>query len=199
MPNLPCPHADNPSRRDPWSHGCMQVVELTSGQLRARLDDALAIYVCAMDYAPGTEAHRAPMWLEHMLRPGWRCVGAFAGPTLVGIGYGYLGAPGQWWHDEVRRGLDGSDPTLARTWTSDYFELTELHVTPDCQGNGIGGALITLLLSGVEASRVMLSTPEGSTRAFRLYERTGFTPLLRNHHFTGDPRPFAVLGRALPL
>lgn len=177
----------------------LDTVELTAGQLRARLDEALAIYVSAMDYARATATHRAPMWLEHTLRPGWRCVGAFDDDVLLGVGYGYLGAPGQWWHDEVARGLERVDPALSREWTRDYFELTELHVAPGCQARGIGSALLRLLLSGVEAERVMLSTPDGPTRAFRLYHRIGFTPLLRNHRFTGDSRPFAVLGRTLPL
>lgn len=139
------------------------------------------------------------MWLEHMLRPGWRCVGAFEESKLLGIGYGYLGSPGQWWHDEVRRGLAATDPDMAQQWMSNYFELTELHVAPDAQARGLGSSLIKLLLAGADAERVLLSTPEGPTRACRLYGRTGFTALLRDYHFTGDARPFAVLGRSLPL
>ena len=52
-------------------------------------------------------------------------------------------------------------------------------------------------------ARVLLSTPEHDplppTRAWRLYRRTGFRDVLRRHRFTGDSRPFAVLGRELPL
>jgi ribosomal protein S18 acetylase RimI-like enzyme len=177
----------------------IRLAELTAVQLRPKLEEALQVYVTAMRYPPGTARHRAPMWLEHMLRTGWRCVAAFVGDTLVGITYGYLGASGQWWHDEVRRGLMVVDPAAARLCLEDYFELTELHVHPDLQGRGVGRALLTELLSGVQAPRVLLSTPEGPTRAWRLYRRTGFTDVLRNYRFTGDSRPFAVLGRALPL
>ena len=46
---------------------------------------------------------------------------------------------------------------------------------------------------------MLLSTPEGENRAWRLYRRLGFTDVLRNYRFTGDPRPFGVLGRDLPL
>jgi GNAT superfamily N-acetyltransferase len=176
-----------------------QLIELSAGQLRSRLDEALQIYVTAMRYPPGTARHRGPMWLEHMLRAGWRCVGAFSGDVLIGIAYGYLGASGQWWHDEVQRGLALIDPATTQCCLADYFELTELHVHPDAQGRGIGQALLTELLSRVDAPRVLLSTPEGPTRAWRLYRRTGFTDLLRNYRFTGDSRPFAVLGRSLPL
>jgi hypothetical protein len=50
---------------------------------------------------------------------------------------------------------------------------------------------------------VLLSTPEYGAlppgRAWRLYRRTGFRDVLREHRFTGDSRPFAVLGRELPV
>ena len=91
------------------------------------------------------------------------------------------------------------DPVAAQRNLADYFELTELHVHPSAQGRGIGEALLTELLSRVDAPRALLSTPEGPTRAWRLYRRIGFTDLLRNYHFTGDSRAFAVLVRTLPL
>ena len=91
------------------------------------------------------------------------------------------------------------DPVAARRELADYFEITELHVHPNAQGRGIGKALLTELLSRVDAPRALLSTPEGPTRAWRLYRRLGFTDLLRHYHFTGDSREFAVLSRALPL
>jgi ribosomal protein S18 acetylase RimI-like enzyme len=181
------------------AHEAVRLADLTAGQLRMRLDEALRIYVTAMRYPPGTVRHRSPMWLEHMLRAGWLCTAAFEGDTLVGIGYGYRGAAGQWWHDEVRRGLMLVDPGAARRQLADYFELTELHVHPDAQGRGIGRVLLTELLSRVDAPRALLSTPEGPTRAWRLYRRLGFTDLLRNYQFTGDSRKFAVLSRTLPL
>jgi ribosomal protein S18 acetylase RimI-like enzyme len=181
------------------AHQPAQLAELTAEQLRVKLHEALRIYVTAMRYPPGTERHRGPMWLEHMLRSGWLCMAAFEGDVLVGIAYGYRGAPGQWWHDEVHRGLTVIDPAAARHYLADYFELTELHVHPNAQGRGIGHGLLTALLSRVDAPRALLSTPEGPTRAWRLYRRTGFTDLLRNYHFTGDSRAFAVLVRTLPL
>ncbi|GAB3672087.1 GNAT family N-acetyltransferase [Saccharopolyspora tripterygii] len=181
------------------SPSCDRVFELTAEQLRARLPEALRIYVTAMGYPPVTAQQRAPMWSAHMLRAGWRCIGAFnEDDELTGIGYGYLGAPGQWWHEQVRRGLEdtGGD---ADAWLEDYFELTELHVHPSAQGAGLGEEILRKLLSGAPGTRVLLSTPEGPTRAWKLYQRVGFEDVLRNYSFTGDPRPFAVLGRPLPL
>ncbi|MDF2824715.1 MAG: acetyltransferase [Mycobacterium sp.] len=83
-----------------------------------------------------------------------------------------------------------------------YFELTELHINPPAQGRGLGEALARRLLAGRGESNVLLSTPEimGETnRAWRLYRRLGFTDVIRGYHFAGDPRAFAILGRALPL
>jgi ribosomal protein S18 acetylase RimI-like enzyme len=141
------------------------------------------------------------MWLAHMLRPGWRCVAAIdERGLLAGICYGYTGHSGQWWHDQVHRGLtDVAGPAAAQQWMADYFELTELHVRPDQQGNGIGERLLRELVREVRSVHVLLSTPEGEGRAWRLYRRLGFADVLRGHLFLGDPRPFAVLGRTLPL
>lgn len=175
--------------------------ELNSEELRVRLREALALYVTAMRYPKGTVEQRAPMWLAHMLRAGWRCVAAFdSDDRMTGIAYGYRGSPGQWWHEQVRRGVtENRGPAVAEAWMSDYFELTELHVLPDRQGQGIGEELVRRLVSGADTSNVLLSTPEGPSRAWRLYRRLGFDDVLRDYQFTGDPRPFGVLGRPLPL
>lgn len=179
----------------------IRFVELTVDELRARLPEALDIYVTAMRYPPGTAEQRQPMWLAHMLRQDWRCVVALdADSALMGVGYGYRGAAGQWWHEQVRRGLLVSAGTQAvEHWMADYFELTELHVRPEAQGGGIGEGLLRHLLAGVTASTTLLSTPEGRSRAWQLYRRVGFQDVLRDYLFAGDPRPFAVLGRRLPL
>jgi GNAT superfamily N-acetyltransferase len=178
-----------------------RLVELAERDLADRLAEALQIYVSAMGYPPSTARQRRPLWLDHVRRPGWRAVGWIdpAGP-LLGIAYGYTGGPGQWWFEEVRRGLRGRAGVVL---PDDYFELTELHVRPDAQGAGLGEGLLRALLDGVRSSHVLLSTPEHGPRppgrAWRLYRRLGFRDVLRDHLFTGDSRPFAVLGRELPL
>lgn len=178
------------------------LVPLGPTELAARVDQALAVYVAAMGYPPSTVRLRRPLWLDHVRRPGWRAVGWIdSADVLVGIGYGYSGVPGQWWFEEVRRGLRRrpAEPD----WMTDYFELTELHVRPDAQGGGLGESLLRALLGGTDARRVLLSTPEHDPRtpgrAWQLYRRLGFRDVLREHRFTGDARPFAVLGRELPL
>ncbi|EFD47686.1 conserved hypothetical protein [Mycobacterium tuberculosis T17] len=123
---------------------------------------------------------------------------------MLGVAYGYPGAPGQWWQQQVVLGLQRSGfPRLAiaRLMTS-YFELTELHILPRAQGRGLGEALARRLLAGRDEDNVLLSTPETNgedNRAWRLYRRLGFTDIIRGYHFAGDPRAFAILGRTLPL
>ncbi|MGV9710211.1 GNAT family N-acetyltransferase [Gordonia sp. NPDC003424] len=207
----------------------IRLVELTGQDSRIWLDPALDIYVTAMNYPRGTESHRAPLWRDHISRPGWRGVGAVAtmSPTeihrpgaarrrlvrpvaatdnevLVGIAYGYRGARDQWWNQQLRIGLrqSGRSDADVDAITRDYFELTELHVHPSAQGHGIGQWLLGTLLTGRPESAVLLSTPEipaEDNRAWSLYRRLGFADVLRHFTFTGDPRPFAFLGRRLPL
>lgn len=180
-----------------------RLVAFGPAELAGRLTEALQVYVTAMGYPPSAARQRRSLWLEHTRRPGWRAVGWLDQvDTLLGVAYGYPGGPGQWWYEEVRRGLRGAGPA-EQAWLSDYFELTELHVHPDAQGAQLGEKLLRALLADTGRSRVLLSTPEylhrTPNRAWRLYRRTGFRDVLRNHRFTGDARPFAVLGRELPL
>ncbi len=196
------------------------LIDLSPADMACRLDEALTVYVDAMHYPPGTESQRASMWLEHTRRRGWRAVAAvetaadagaalpgaheLAAAPLLGVAYGYCGAPDQWWQQQVVRGLHRvgfSGAEVARLM-GDYFELTELHIHPRAQGRGLGEALARRLLSGRDEANVLLSTPEingESNRAWRLYRRLGFADVIRGYHFAGDPRAFAILGRSLPL
>jgi len=198
------------------------LIDLPPRDMERRLAEALAVYVDAMQYPKGTENQRAAMWLEHLRRRGWQGVAAvevdagkdagvrpatgaeLADAPLVGVAYGYPGAPGQWWQQQVVLGLQrvGSPPQEISRLMSSYFELTELHIHPRAQGRGLGEALARRLLAGRGEKNVLLSTPETNgepNRAWRLYRRLGFTDIIRGYHFAGDPRAFAILGRALPL
>jgi len=195
------------------------LIDLSPDDMQHRLHDALTVYVDAMRYPRGTESQRASMWLEHTRRHGWKAVAAVeteAAPgdeptaaaleasPLLGIAYGYCGAPDQWWQQQVVSGLHrvGVPPDEINGLMSSYFELTELHIHPHAQGRGLGEALARRLLAGRGEANVLLSTPEisgESNRAWRLYRRLGFADVIRGYHFAGDPRAFAILGRALPL
>lgn len=184
------------------------IARLEPEGFRDRLPEALGVYVDAMGYPSRVIRSRAPAWVEHSRREGWSGVAAFASPRrrvlgqaqgpLIAICYGYRGAPGQWWYEQVARGLRAHDQHLP----GDFVELTELHVSPRCQGRGLGTALLREFLSDRDEAAVLLSTPETegeANGAWRLYRSQGFTDVLRAHRFDGDARPFAVLGRPLPL
>ena len=198
------------------------LIDLSPGEMAHRLGDALAVYVDAMRYPRGTEDQRASMWLEHTRRHGWKAVAAVeaasedtenigttddtgvAAAPLLGVAYGYCGAPDQWWQQQVVAGLrrNGTDQGHISELMNSYFELTELHIHPRAQGHGLGEALIRRLLDDRGEQHVLLSTPEingEANRAWRLYRRLGFTDIIRGYHFAGDPRAFAILGRSLPL
>ena len=195
------------------------LINLPPQDMQRRLSDALGVYVDAMRYPPGTENQRAAMWLEHTRRRGWQAVAAveieaaagsapssdeLSDAPLLGVAYGYCGAPDQWWQQQVVAGLERSGfPALEITkLMTSYFELTELHIHPRAQGRGLGEALARRLLSERGEANVLLSTPESlgeANRAWRLYRRLGFLDVIRGYHFTGDPRAFAILGRQLPL
>lgn len=175
----------------------MNLVPWSPDDLQRNLEAALGVYCAAMGYPQETGAQRKGYVVLHSQRAGFRAVAAYdATGVVVGFSYGYQGAAGQWWHDEVRRTLS---PAAARTWLVDPFELCELHVRPDCQGRGLGQQLLTAVLDGCPQKTVVLSTPEGPSRAWRLYRRLGFVDVRRGHRFAGDDRSFAVLGRRLPL
>lgn len=190
-----------------------RLIDLSPSDMQQRLRDALAVYVDAMHYPRGTEEQRASMWLEHIRRRGWKAVAAVeatdsatppADAPMLGIAYGYCGAPDQWWQQQVVAGLrrSGADGARITDLMSSYFELTELHIHPRAQGRGLGEALIRRLLDDRSEQQVLLSTPEingEANRAWRLYRRLGFTDVIRGYHFAGDPRAFAILGRSLPL
>ena len=197
------------------------LIDLSPGEMNRRLGDALTVYVDAMHYPRGTERQRASMWIDHTRRHGWAAVAAvdvtagqpegaipddeqLAAAPMVGVAYGYCGAPHQWWQQQVARGLRrvGVPRDEISRLMSNYFELTELHIHPQAQGQGLGEALTRRLLSGRPEANVLLSTPEiydEANRAWRLYRRLGFTDVMRGYHFAGDPRAFAILGRSLPL
>jgi ribosomal protein S18 acetylase RimI-like enzyme len=195
------------------------LIDLSPGDMQRRLGDALGIYVDAMRYPRGTEEQRASMWVEHTRRRGWCAVAAVEAPEgsdgdpgeppltaapMLGVAYGYCGAPDQWWQQQVVQGLqrEGAGQARIAELMTDYFELTELHIHPSAQGRGLGEALARRLLAGRAEPHVLLSTPEingEANRAWRLYRRLGFTDVIRDYHFAGDPRPFAILGRELPL
>jgi ribosomal protein S18 acetylase RimI-like enzyme len=178
----------------------MRLVAWTPDDLARRLDDVIEVYGQAMGYPPTLTTARRGYVAGHVRRPGFRSVATLDDQgRLLGFGYGYVSAKGQWWHDRVREGMRRDQ---RRYWLGDCFEVVELHVRPAAQGHGLGAAQLRALLGMGSGSTTLLSTPEADeqkSRAWRLYRRFGFVDVLRHFTFPGDERPFAILGRNLPL
>lgn len=176
------------------------LVHWTAEDVVNRINDVLRVYAEAMDYPLDLTMARRGFLYTHTQRAGFRAVATLAADDqLLGFSYGYTTAPGQWWHDQVRSVLD---PAVYAAWMTDCFEVVELHVRPDVQGQGLGERQLLALVEGAPERTVVLSTPEApeqTSRAWRLYRRLGFVDLVRHFRFPGDDRPFAVLGQRLPL
>ncbi len=177
--------------------------ELSPAEFTVRLDQLVAVYAAAMrppeELLPGRRAVMA----GHAANPGFRALAVTGSETgqLVGFGYGFHGAAGQWWHDTVSRALAASrGDTAAAAWVDDSFEVAELHVAPAWQGHGVGASVLLRLTSGRPERTALLSTRDADSPARRLYRGTGFTDLLTEFRFfPGGEPPYAVMGAELPL
>jgi ribosomal protein S18 acetylase RimI-like enzyme len=191
------------------------VRELSVAQFIAGLDTLTWIYAHAMA-APAAELPgRLAIMERHAGNPGFRCVvavpaaaGALPGaPRLpggparpAGFAYGFHGSAGQWWHDVVYGTLAAErGRTVADWWLGDCFEVAEVHVHPDHQGSGAGRAMMHSLATGLQERTAVLSTPDGHTRAHRLYRSLGFGDLLPSFSFPGATSSYAIMGAVLPL
>ncbi len=178
------------------SASAVLIVNIPPSQIRSRLTEAMAIYVSAMGYPAASGSQRGGHLLKHAEYASFRCRAALDSQgAMLAFGYGYTSLPGQWWHDLVRRAVKQD----ADRWLSNAFELSELHVAPAVQGHGLGNRVLRSLADGLTHQSMLLSTPEGENRAWRLYRRLGFVDLARDHLFPGDHRPFGVLGAQLPF
>lgn len=174
----------------------------------AELDTLVEVYAAAMrpprEQVPGRRA----IMERHTQFPSFRAVavtapGAPPGsgrPPIIAFSYGFHGADGQWWHDLVRSALTRMGGyELAQAWLGDSFEVAEVHVHPDYQGQGIGRRMVPALLHPRLERTALLSTQDADSRARRLYRGLGFGDLLTGYRFPGTDPPYAVMGAVLPL
>lgn len=182
----------------------MSIRRLQGTEFSVNAPDFVDLYIEAMGYDPNIRSSRVSAWRREIYQPGFTAVCALEDGDIRGIAYGFLGSPDHWWHLQLRRGfsLRGGPTEAEYDLLRNYFEVAEIHVRPGHQGGGIGRRMITELLRAAPARNAVLSTPEvpgEENLAFGLYRSLGFQDVLRNFHFTGDQRPFAVLAARLPL
>ena len=133
-------------------------------------------------------------------RPGVSSIAMADERALIGFAYGFHGSAGQWWHDVVRENLTAHHGReTAGHWLGDSFEFAEVHVRPGHQGRGTGRAMMQTLAARRPERTAVLSTPDGQTRARRLYRSLGFADLLPAFTFPGAGPSYAIMGAELPL
>lgn len=162
------------------------------------------IYMEAMEYSPQIRQQRIRVWRGEVRWPGFTAIAAVEGDEVIGVAYGFLGARERWWDRQLVRSMaeNGGVTPERQQMLDSYFEIAEIHVLPAHQGRGIGTLLLTELLHLAPADWALLSTPEvkdEANNAFGLYRKYGFEDVARNFLYPGDHRPFAILGRRLPL
>lgn len=177
------------------------IFHVTHSQIEARQNEIVAVYRSAFTPPPYNKpaseiAGFANSFLSQFDRDGYRFVAAIEGDTeqLIGFAYGYSSAAGRWWNENASRVL----PDLAGTgWLEDSFQLVEVALEPQFQGQGIGGRLHDHLLAGVPYPRAILATLHADTAASRLYRSRGWVVLGENLLFPGIPRHYQVMGLEL--
>ena len=133
---------------------------------------------------------------RHTGREGFRFLAARDGSgTLAGFAYGYLGAPGQWWHDLVSAAM--TPEQRARWLRPGHFELVELHVAPRFRRQGIGGRLHDVILDGLASPTAVLSTQVDNQPAIALYEGRGWETIIEPIHFGRGYPPYRIMGKPL--
>src|SRR4051794_23347292 len=157
-------------------------------------DELATVYASAFQAPPYDESDAdvarfaTDTLARHPAREGFRLVESRDDDgQLVGFGYGYTSAPGQWWHDRVAGAL--GEPVSS--WLPGAFEVVTLAVRADRQGQGLGGRLLDELVESVE--RGVLSVWEDAPLAVSLYVGRGWQVLGRTPLLEGG-RPMLILG-----
>ncbi|MET8419081.1 GNAT family N-acetyltransferase [Streptomyces sp. NPDC005134] len=165
--------------------------------LAACVDEALAVQAVAFGLGRNEVDVRRHIVLRHLEHPCARALGATtATGRLIGFVYGMPNERGHWWSTVVEPYLRA---TGAEDWLDDSFVITELHVHPEFQNQGIGRSLITTITDAVDQPRSILSAIDTESPARGLYRTLGYRDLARHVLFPSAPKPYAVMGAPLPL
>jgi ribosomal protein S18 acetylase RimI-like enzyme len=130
------------------------------------------VYDAVIGDQPDYAAWRSGVWDRHAARDGFRLVRAYDEERLVGFGYGYTGAGGQWWTDHAATVLA---PDVADEWLGGHFELVSIGVLETARGSGVGRTLLERLTHDLPHERwVLMTTADAADPARHLYARAGW-------------------------
>ena len=144
---------------------------------------------------PATRRDRLDeIFVRHAGRTGFRAVVARQADSIVGFAYGYLGGPGQWWHDRVAAAM--SREQRERWLRPGHFELAELMVRPAARRRGLGTALHDAVLADLTSPTALLSTQVDNEPAHALYRGCGWELVVAAVDLAA-PVPYVVMGKEL--
>jgi ribosomal protein S18 acetylase RimI-like enzyme len=131
-------------------------------------------------------AHRKD--LERLLaRPLFGAATAHVDTELVGFGYGAPLQPDtHWWQGAVAP----LPRELTAEWPGRTFAVIDFGVRPGYRRQGIGRALLDVLLAGREEERATLAVRPTATDAQAFYQHTGWRKVGRVAGAPGQPAPF---------
>jgi GNAT superfamily N-acetyltransferase len=181
----------------------MDVSILDPHGLAAASDDLAVVYGAAFAQPPYNEPEEAAGYFAQILRrnaanppAGFRCCVAREATSgeLVGFGYGFTFGPGSSRYELLHRALASQPPEAAQRWLADAFDLVDLAVHPNAQGQGIGARLHDALLERQPHRTAVLTAYDGETVAMQLYRSRGWRPISGQMFFPGGTEPHLVLG-----
>jgi ribosomal protein S18 acetylase RimI-like enzyme len=178
------------------------IIELKKPQIESLQTQIVTIYRDAFVLPPYNKSETeitsfADSFLSQLDRRAYKFVGAFAESNpgqLIGFSYGYSSVAGKWWREHVKPALP---KPFDIEWPDDNFQIAEIAVSPQAQGQGVGGCLHDGLLSDLPYERAILATMDADTAAYRLYKSRGWLLLLNNFLFPDVDRRYQILGRYL--
>ncbi|TCO30091.1 acetyltransferase (GNAT) family protein [Kribbella steppae] len=111
----------------------------------------------------------------HSQRDGFKLVAARSDDRIVGFAYGFTGQRGQWWSERV---AEAAPAEIVEEWVGGHFEIVDLAVMVEAQGQGLGSALHDVLMADLPHERALLTTWADDRPAPRLYRRKGWQVLV---------------------
>jgi GNAT superfamily N-acetyltransferase len=173
----------------------------TNQRVAAFQDQLITIYRDAFGLSPYCKEEAevvdfARSLPRHVEKEGFRIAVALEDQTehAVGFAYGFVNAPDQLWYEKVAKAVQ---PGVVTEWLTGSYRLVEMAVTPEAQGQGIGGLLHDQVLRGLPYQKAVLSTMAAKTNAYSMYQKRGWRILADGLIFPGVARPYRIMGLEL--
>jgi GNAT superfamily N-acetyltransferase len=128
----------------------------------------------------------------HAVVDGFVAVVARSGADPVGLAYGYNGETGRWWSTQIERALARGE---RREWLGEWFEVVEIAVRPDHQGQGIGSRVHDRLLAEAGWPRALLTARADDPDVRGFYERRGWRAVKTGIRLGGGEQAWVLYGR----